>query len=88
MPRLFKLNVCFKDKSHSVQFVSGKRSQARSLKHALFNEDIHKILHELGGIPRPIPMAQNVEVNLDPVQDLDVIEKLDDLQRLKLGWHL
>jgi len=88
MPRLFRLNVWFKDEAHSVQFVSGKRSQARSLKDALFHEDIHKILHELGGIPKPVPMGHRIEVKLDPVQDPDVIEKLDDLQRLKLGWHL
>lgn len=88
MPRLFKLNVWFRDESHSVRFVSGIRTQARSLKENLFNVDIHKILHELGGITKPVPMGHRIEVKLDPVQDPDVIEKLDDLQRLKLGWHL
>ena len=81
-PRLFKLTVWFEDVNHTVQFVCEYQH--------LRNARTHKqeILTEIGGVSKDILKAVSIDITEDKNQDPDVIEMLDDMQRLKLGIHL
>ena len=81
-PRLFKLKVWFEDGDHTVQFVCEYQHLRSARTHK------QEILTEIGGVSKDILKAVSIEITEDNNQDPDVIEMLDDMQRLKLGIHL